>query len=147
MRMRLLVYSLDTFMFPQSWKLKCPAHLPAGNAVEILTSRTVHFYIPFSCPHAGPSAFALPPPLAVITGTKAPDFLRPEATKQLAKPFHRSRAPLTKTAEPKPVEQPKEWDIASMAPKLKGEGDKRGPPGAVITAAAKRYLCFVLSLT
>lgn len=79
----------------------------------------------------------LPPPLEVIGGTAAAAFLRPEATRQLAKPFHRSRAPLTKRVEPKPVEEPKAWDIASMAPKLKGEG-KRGPPGAVITAAAKK---------
>lgn len=109
------------------------------NAVEALSPRIARFYILYSCPHAGPSKLSLPPPLAVITGTKAPEFLRPEATKQLAKPFHRSRAPLTKTVEAKAVAEPKAWDIASMAPKLKGEGDKRGPPGAVITAAAKRW--------
>ena len=106
------------------------------NAVEALSSRTARFYILYSCPHAGPSKLSLPPPLAVIIGTKAPEFLRPEATKQLAKPFHRSRAPLTKTVEAKAVAA---WDIASMAPKLKGEGDKCGPSGAVISAAAKRW--------
>lgn len=98
----------------------------------------MRFYSFCSIPNAGPAPLSLPPPLEVITGTVAPSFLRPEATKQLAKPFHRSRAPLTKTVEHKAIEEPKAWDIASMAPKLKGEGEKRGPPGAVITAAAKR---------
>ena len=105
---------------------------------NLVLLKIVHFYMPCSVWNAGPSQATLPPPLAVISGTLQPDFLRPEATKQLAKPFHRSRAPLTKTVEHKAVETSKEWDIASMAPKLKGEGDKCGPPGAVITAAAKR---------
>jgi len=45
---------------------------------------------------AGPVLLNLPPPLEVIGSTPQPGFLRPEATRQLAKPFHRSRAPLTK---------------------------------------------------
>ena len=91
--------------------------------------------------HAGPSTSELPPPLEVISSTKQPQFLKPEATRPLAQPFHRSRAPLTKVAQPALQPETKAWDIASMAPKLKGhtEADKRGlPAGAVISAAAKK---------
>ena len=85
---------------------------------------------------------ALPDPLAVLGAVAhRPRFLDPEATRPLAEPVHRGRLPL---AAAEPTERPKggrkrapgEWDIASMAPPLKGtEETKLG----VISAPAKRY--------
>lgn len=85
---------------------------------------------------------ALPDPLAVLGAVAhRPRFLDPEATRPLAEPVHRGRLPL---AAAEPAERPKggrkrvpgEWDIASMAPPIKGtEETKLG----VISAPAKRY--------
>lgn len=90
----------------------------------------------------------LPDPLSALGQIRqAPSYLTPEATRPLAAPVHRSRP-----AQPVPAREedsqkdkdtgPSSWDIARMAPPLKGQTDasKRGlPAGAVMSAAAKRY--------
>ena len=97
-------------------------------------------------PCAGPGD--LPDPLSALGQvTRKPAFLTPDATKPVAAPIHRSR-PALAPAPPEPVLQRGSggagaaFDVASMAPPLKGQADasKRGlPNGAVIAAAAKRY--------
>ena len=99
-----------------------------------------------ACMHAGQGA--LPDPLSALGQVRRkPAFLTPEATKPIAAPVHRSRPPLA-PAQADPAAQrgnggaAAPFDIASMAPPLKGQSDasKRGlPEGAVISAAAKRY--------
>ena len=96
--------------------------------------------------HAG--LRALPDPLSALGQIRRkPAFLTPDATKPIAAPIHRSR-PVSLPAQPDPAAQRSissagaGFDIASMAPPLKGQADasKRGlPAGAVIAAAPKRY--------
>lgn len=82
--------------------------------------------------------------LGLVAGK--PSFLDPEATRPLARPVHRGRPPGELAAEiaardaaaaaPKAGDKRSAgWDIASMAPKQKGEA--KAQPG-VIAAAAKR---------
>jgi hypothetical protein len=96
--------------------------------------------------HAG--LRVLPDPLSALGQIRRkPAFLTPDATKPIAAPIHRSR-PVPTPAQPDPAAQRSStsagaaFDIASMAPPLKGQADpsKRAlPAGAVIAAAAKRY--------
>ncbi|CAL8464468.1 g4003 [Coccomyxa elongata] len=90
----------------------------------------------------------LPDPLSALGQIRhAPSYLTPEATRPLAAPAHRSRLAQTAPARAENLERdknasPSTWDIARMAPPLKGQTDasKRGlPAGAVLSAAAKRY--------
>ncbi|KAK9804804.1 hypothetical protein WJX72_006546 [[Myrmecia] bisecta] len=92
---------------------------------------------------------ALPAAADVLAQSSGPPkYLDPEATRPLASyalhglgrpPAGSGGASAASTTGPT---EPKAWDIASMAPPLKGQkdSDKRGlPEGAVISAAAKRY--------
>ena len=85
----------------------------------------------------------LPDPLAVLgAATQWPRFLDPEATRPLAEPVHRGRPPPRPCDEPADRPEggrkraPGDWDIASMAPPLKGAAEA---PRGVISAPAKRY--------
>ena len=85
----------------------------------------------------------LPDPLAALgAATQRPRFLDPEATRPLAEPVHRGRPPLRPSDEPADRPEggrkraPGGWDIASMAPPLKGTAEA---PRGVISAPAKRY--------
>ena len=87
---------------------------------------------------AGPSLDSLPPPLQEIDNAHAPDFLKPEATKQVAKAIHRGSKPSTKK-QAQHEEIQKEWDIADMAPQLKQQRDDPSKAQRnIISAAAKR---------
>lgn len=89
------------------------------------------------------AAAELPDPLAVLgAATQRPRFLDPEATRPLAEPVHRGRPPPRPCDEPADRPEggrkraPGDWDIASMAPPLKGTAEA---PRGVISAPAKRY--------
>ena len=85
----------------------------------------------------------LPDPLAVLgAATQRPRFLDPEATRPLAEPVHRGRPPPRPADEPANRSEggrkraPGHWDVASMAPPLKGAAEV---PCGVISAPAKRH--------
>ncbi|KAK9825357.1 hypothetical protein WJX81_002884 [Elliptochloris bilobata] len=96
----------------------------------------------FDCEEALSASAELPDPLAVLcAATQRPRFLDPEATRPLAEPVHRRRPPRPAAEPAERLEggqkrAPGEWDIASMAPLLKGAEEAK--PG-VISAPAKRY--------
>lgn len=88
----------------------------------------------------------LPDPLSALGQSRhVPLYLTPEATRPIAAPVHRSR-PVAPAQQAEPgtsaPSAPAPFDIARMAPPLKGQTDasKRGlPVGAVIAAAPKRH--------
>lgn len=84
---------------------------------------------------------ALPLPLPQLGAAQAPGFLKPEATKQVARPIHRSHLPKKSAvvAELEPIR--KEWDIADMAPQLKKTA--QDGPSSIISAAAKRFASLI----
>ena len=104
---------------------------------------------------AGPSQpHSLPPPLAAMQQTTSrPAFLDPEATRPLANSLHKTRPSLATSNPPVPhsaalfsekgAVKGADWDIARMAPPLKGQARAGGAgpqsqSAAVISAGPKR---------
>lgn len=94
-----------------------------------LASLTLHIFPTWQSQSllSGPAKADLPPPLgALSTLGGRPAFLDPAATRPIAQSIHRSRPaapPPSSTEAARPVKgkaQPGDWDIARMAPKVKG---------------------------